>query len=338
MRISVRGRGAFTLVELLVVIAIIAILIGLLLPAVQKVREAASRAKCQNNLKQMGLALHGVHDQHNAFPPNELADGWATWAFLLLPHVEQGNIYNNWDLSVRYYVQPANAGADLPIYHCPSRSTVASSGTGESRAFGGQNYTGPIGWSDYAAVGGSHYLYQTAGRCDPCYYDNASNPGLFVRGQFNGNPTNPIQSNAFFNQTGGSWGGNAWGPLPKFPRSMASVSDGLSNTVVIGEKYYPQTSKGGCVWNGDFQSGNLRYLGRTGPKDPTTGRYTNEYGLIKDSAYAAADFTNYFSAANHNAGMFAFGDGAVRAVSARTNIDTLHNLMTIAGGEVIGEY
>jgi prepilin-type N-terminal cleavage/methylation domain-containing protein len=140
-----RTRRGFTLIELLVVIAIIAILIGLLLPAVQKVREAAARSKCMNNVKQIALACHSFHDNNNTLPPAYYVGrgiGWTdrpnigpNYLVLVLPYVEQGPLYNQVTTSVQNYQQfspPNTAGGSndqnwrsiravvVPTYTCPS--------------------------------------------------------------------------------------------------------------------------------------------------------------------------------------------------------------------------
>jgi prepilin-type N-terminal cleavage/methylation domain-containing protein/prepilin-type processing-associated H-X9-DG protein len=120
---TTKKRG-FTLIELLVVIAIIAILIGLLLPAVQKVREAAARATCQNNLKQLGLAFHNFHDPNNGLPFNIRPSAASTvrvrWATFTLPYIEQDNIFRQYDQTINWHLQTNLTGQRIKTFECPS--------------------------------------------------------------------------------------------------------------------------------------------------------------------------------------------------------------------------
>ncbi|EAQ79256.1 DUF1559 family PulG-like putative transporter [Blastopirellula marina] len=150
-----KNRG-FTLVELLVVIAIIGVLIGLLLPAVQNAREAARRMQCANNLKQIGLALHNYHDSVRSFPPGTLfGDDEYGWACMILPQMEQKNIYDQVDFTnqaedVSLELQPGVTDQVINGYLCPSNSMTLTHSPYRSATLGGHarnDYSGSLGTS-----------------------------------------------------------------------------------------------------------------------------------------------------------------------------------------------
>jgi prepilin-type N-terminal cleavage/methylation domain-containing protein/prepilin-type processing-associated H-X9-DG protein len=305
-----RREVAFTLIELLVVIAIIGILIGLLLPAVQKVREAASRLSCGNNLKQIGLAVHNYHDTYQQLPPAAVGgDGEVSWAVVILPWIEQESLYRQWNLSLRYtyYRQPASVvGAQVKVYYCPSRrSPPQLSVSGDTRPpWGGS----PGALGDYAANGGN----TTAVWDDPRY-----GYGVLVYADTTFGPNDTVAS---------------WRSLTAF----RDVTDGLSNTLLIGEKHVLITQMGqqaagdNSIYNGDDIHTIVRVAGRQTP------------GPI-DRPLAASPRDNYrpderFGSYHPGGCQFVLCDGSVRMIVNTIDIETLTRLAVRNDGLPVGDF
>jgi prepilin-type N-terminal cleavage/methylation domain-containing protein/prepilin-type processing-associated H-X9-DG protein len=313
-------RKGFTLIELLVVIAIIAILIGLLLPAVQKVREAASRASCLNNLKQIGLALHLYHDTEGTFPPGYLylptatgkqpsrpgtqriihwvppppvpppnGPGWG-WAAYLLPYIEQGNLYRQIDLTLPVE-GPTMLGPRstlMKIYTCPSDLQTGlftvKTDANKDLAVAATN--------SYAACYGAGGLINT---------QPDAGDGMFFRNS---------------------------------KTAFKTITDGTSLTLAIGERsaLFAQTP-----WAGVMSAGTTR----TTPGAPVyssivewaptmvLARISNKQ--LKDPYCEPYDFFSPHSGVVQ----FLFADGSVRPLSTSVSLPVLQALATCAGGEPI---
>jgi prepilin-type N-terminal cleavage/methylation domain-containing protein len=292
----VNRRSAFTLIELLVVIAIIAILIGLLLPAVQKVREAAARMSCQNNLKQLGIAMHSYHDTNGKFPYLRSGGGQNrhTWALLILPYIEQDNVYKTYQSTIagtnktdgmnnHTSTAPEMIAArqtQIKIYFCPTRRGSPSL----SPITTGSTVTGVP--SDYAACVGNTGV-------------NGTTPSPGVIQMVN---TNHMLTNV----------------------TMTTITDGTSNTVVLGEKHIQLGKINDPIQDGLILSGSetQTYSRRAGASNPLA--ISNTVAI-----------NNQFGSWHPGVCQFVFGDGSVRPVKNSTPGDTLAKLANKDDGLVI---
>jgi prepilin-type N-terminal cleavage/methylation domain-containing protein/prepilin-type processing-associated H-X9-DG protein len=306
-----RLRRGFTLIELLVVIAIIGVLIGLLLPAVQKVRESANRLQCKNNLKQIGLALHNYHDRMKGFPLgyfsnlnglagrdstgnctyNETGPGWG-WASYLLDDLEQGNLKQQirFDLKIQDPLNAPIREVPLPIFTCPSEIESGSITVVDANG----NPICNVGRSSYVAMNG---VLGVTG-------DAFDNNGVFLRNR---------------------------------RMKMVDIKDGLSNTLFVGER---ASNMSHATWTGAVTGGVVpaqRYpdsanqLANAEASAALVLAHGSRSHIPNDQLVFDADAVSSFHPAGVN---FLFGDGSVHNISNSIDGATYEALLTRAGGEL----
>jgi prepilin-type N-terminal cleavage/methylation domain-containing protein/prepilin-type processing-associated H-X9-DG protein len=325
-----RPRSGFTLIELLVVIAIIAVLIGLLVPAVQRVREAASRTQCMNNLKQIGLAAQTYHDANKKFPSGHecrASDGrgktdgtlaspyyFSNWAIQLLPYLEQEPLFKTYNNSVPND-DPSNRVVRetyLAIYSCPSDPNINQLQGPGSRS------------SKAASVQYRMGSYRGMSGVDA---DGSNNWG--------GGPTEVATLyKSFPNTRGVLYCVDDWNPVKNV--KIMAIIDGTSNTFLVGERSTRTTPSRGTMWANSY---NLYSL---------SSGYSNSASLLNDYDACEVIFggspghpgndapCKYGWGSFHEGGInFVMCDGHVVTVSTSINMTVFQGLCTIAGGESV---
>ena len=289
-------KTGFTLVELLVVISIIGVLVSMLLPAVQRVRESARRTECLNNLKQIGLSIHVYEGAVSQIPPSRPADGFLTWPTLLLPFMEQKNLCAGFDMQATYADQdPEVVKGGAAVMICPSRRSRVEVSITER----GARPVGAVG--DYAGNAGSHLHSVDFGWS----LFNGKADGVFNSGL---TKDNPVVDGRLTKPFTGRY-------------TFTSIVDGMSNTIFVGEKHLdpkhlrqPDGWADGSIYNGDQPATFTRL-----------GGILLQMASHADSAFPPGEHPVWGSA-HPGVANFVLGDGSVHAYDVDMDGETLFRL------------
>lgn len=310
-------RCGFTLLELLVVIAIVGVLIGMLIPAVMKVREAGNRISCSSNLKQIALAVHGYHDTQGFFPVNTLLtdrtdDNWyaANWSWFarILPYIEMGTLYYQGGIPSKTLDESATVVAtQVKLFLCASDSVSSQAPRADAANLSGR----PVGQTNYKGVSGANWGVWsrtewrndrggTPIKCDPRWVNKST-----MDSSYNG-----------LNDGDGIFFRTDW----RHKRRFATVLDGTSNTFMIGEDVPEKNIH--CAWPYANAAVGTCAIGPSARK-------------MDGTEFSPRDWANVYSfRSRHSGGLnFAYADGSVHFIDDSVSLTVYRAMATIQGRE-----